>query len=184
MSEASYVVRIFQMSLFAWFSNTVIFPLLNVFFFLKEILIHYRWKVTFDAVTSLMCTIYVFFLCPAKQTIPSSEYGTTAILQFHCRNNVSEGFQLTAAIWKQKLQLCWHLLHESHFNLFLTAFCCTLSNFANFWRKFKVDNSWWFPNILSSVCNEMILCWCSAAEKNGTFLLVLEFYYRSTFWPP
>ena len=68
------------------------------FFFLKEILIHYRWKVTFDAVTSLMCTIYVFFLCPAKQTIPSSEYGTTAILQFHCRNNGSEGFQLTAAI--------------------------------------------------------------------------------------
>ena len=61
-------------------------------FFGKEILIHYRWKVTFDAVTSLMCTIYVFFLCPAKQTIPSSEYGTTtAILQFHCRNNSSQG---------------------------------------------------------------------------------------------
>ena len=110
-------------------------------FFGKEILIHYRWKVTFDAVTSLMCTIYVFFLCPAKQTIPSSEYGTTtAILQFHCRNNSSQGSSCNMKA-ETAVMLTYFSFYMNHF--FLNGL---------------------FALVLNSERNEMIFC-CSAAEK-------------------
>ena len=114
--------------------------MLNVFFW-KEILIHYRWKVTFDAVTSLMCTIYVFFLCPAKQTIPSSEYGTTtAILQFHCRNNSSQGSSCNMKA-ETAVMLTYFSFYMNHF-FFSMAFLL----------------------LLNLERNEMIFC-CSAAEK-------------------
>ena len=128
-------------------------------FFGKEILIHYRWKVTFDAVTSLMCTIYVFFLCPAKQTIPSSEYGTTtAILQFHCRNNSSQGSSCNMKA-ETAVMLTYFSFYMNHF--FLNGL------FALFWTQNVMR--WYF------VVQQL--------RKKRTILLVLEFYYRSTFWP-